>query len=451
MLWTRVAIMTPPLALAAIAMIALVNLKSPQSARRDDLTIGIPAEPDTLNPILFTTQIANQLGRLIFDGLVRFDENLELAPDLASSWEQRQTTTIFFRSTQAAQQAATLLGTVRDRWAGWALREAVVAQSELRLSFDRPGTRAPREIFGLIDERETQRLTTIRVDGAMPNDLAPPPSVVKRIWHDGGRATEFTLAAAPEEASREVASFAGPGAEARAKVAGEWDYLDEPEIIFHLRPDVRWHDGAPVTAEDVAFTFRAIMDDAVASPRRADYQLVSAVETIDPATIIVRYRKPYSFALNSWTIGILPAHLLRNRAPSTWSQQFNRAPVGTGPFRFAEWSSNEQLSLTKNDAYFRGPPHLARINYRIIPDRLSMRVAFETDQIDLWDLDPYSAAQLANEPECNVLDGAALEYHFIGWNLRRPALQDRRVRQALTQAIDIESIIRNVIYNRATR
>jgi peptide/nickel transport system substrate-binding protein len=450
MSWIRAAIVTPPLSLAALGLIAMAHLRSHTSATRHDLSMGIPGEPDTLNPILFTTQIANQIGRLIFDGLLRFDENLELAPDLASSWEQRQTTTIFFRSNDAAQRAATLLQSMPDRWRAWSLRDAAVASSELRLFFAQPGTVASGEIFAQFDHSEAERLTTIRVEAPLANDLATRFSAVKRVWHDGARATDFTFATSAEKALQEVGAMAGAEVAAKAKPIGEMDYLDEPEIVFHLRDDARWHDGTRVTADDVIFTFRAIMDDAVASPRRADYQLVREIETTDPQTIIVRYRKPSSFALNSWTIGLLPAHLLRDRPPATWAQSFNRAPIGTGPFRFAEWKSNERLTLTKNDLYFRGAPHLSRIGYRIIPDRLSMRVAFATDQIDLWELDPYSASQLAHDPGFAVLDGTALEYHFIGWNLRKPQLADRRVREALTRAIDIDSIIRNVIYNRAT-
>src|SRR5947199_203562 len=77
---------------------------------KNELAIGVPAEPDSLNPILFTTQSAANVSRLIFNGLIRFDENLEPAPDLAESWEQRQTSTISFRSRDEALRAARLLG-----------------------------------------------------------------------------------------------------------------------------------------------------------------------------------------------------------------------------------------------------------------------------------------------------------------------------------------------------
>ena len=421
-----------------------------RATRRDDLAIGVPGEPDNLNPILFTTQVANNVGRLLFDGLVRFDENLELEPDLAESWEQKQVSTIFFRSADGAIRAAHTLENLRPRWPAWTLTAADPVEKELRLHFETPGAKNPAEIFALLDASETQPLSILRLAG-ITDQVAATSSAVKRVWRDGARAVEFTFAGSAAEGTAELARLVGHDVADKVKSVAELAYLDEPEIVFHLRRDVLWHDGAPFTARDVEFTYRAIVDDAVASPRRADYQLVQSFEIVDAQTIRIVYRKPYSSALNSWTIGILPRHLLADQPPSSWASHFNRAPIGTGPFRFAEWQTNEHLTLTKNANYFRGAPQLERIVFRILPDRLSMRIAFQTDEIDTFDLDPYSAAQLEKDARFEILSGPALEYHFIGWNLRRTLLQDERVRAALAHAIDADAIIRHIVYNRGER
>lgn len=450
MLWTRLLISAPPLLLAALLTASFATVKSARLRPGNGLAIGVAAEPDMLNPVLSTTQVANNVNRLLFNGLVRFDEDLELAPDLAETWQQKQISTIFFGSSEAAVDAAHMLDNLREQWPAWALLKTESIQNELRLYFGTPGARSPREIFALLDESRIQRLTVLRFDGIW-DAAATPSTVVKRSWRDGSRATELTMACSAADAGREVTRLVGRELGEKARQVGELAYLDEPEIVFQLRSDVRWHDGHPFTARDVEFTFRAIVDDAIASPRRADYQLVQSLELVDARTIRIIYRKPYSFALQSWTIGMLPSHLLAGRPPVWWAEHFNRQPIGTGPFCFEEWKTNEYLRLAKNSGSFRGTPHLDRIIFRIIPDRLSMRIAFQTDQIDLWNLDPYSAAQLEKDRRFEILSGPALEYHFIGWNLRRSSLADKRVRHALAHAIDTDSIIRHVVYNRGVR
>src|SRR3954466_8338723 len=136
MLWSRILISAPPVLLAGLLALSLVSVKSERVTRRSDLALGISGEPDNLNPILFTTQVASNVGRLLFDGLIRFDENLDLEPDLAESWEQKQVSTIFFRSSDAAMGAAHLLENLRARWPGWTLTAVQPGEKELRLHFD---------------------------------------------------------------------------------------------------------------------------------------------------------------------------------------------------------------------------------------------------------------------------------------------------------------------------
>jgi peptide/nickel transport system substrate-binding protein len=450
MLWTRLLISGPPFLLLALLTVSFATVKMARLRATNSLAIGVSGEPDILNPILATTQMANSVNHLVFNGLIRLNEDLELAPDLAERWEERQISTIFFRSPEAALEAARSLDNLREQWPKWALTKTETREDELRLHFDRPGTRSSREVFAQLDASKSQPLSVMRVEKGS-SAAVPPSPILKRSWQDGGRAVELTLACAQDDAARAVTQLVGPELGEKAHLITELPFLDEPEIVFHLRKDICWHDGRPFSADDVAFTFRAIVDDTVVSPRRADYQLVRSFEVVDDRTIRIVYRKPYSFALQSWTIGILPGHLLARQPPASWARTFNRQPIGTGPFRFAEWKTNESISLVKNDRYFRGRPHLERIVFRIIPDRLSMRLAFQTDQIDVWTPDPYSAAQLANDKRFEILSNPALEYHFICWNLGRPMFVDERVRRALAHAIDVDSIIRHLLSNRAVR
>ncbi|MFZ4484361.1 MAG: ABC transporter substrate-binding protein, partial [Chthoniobacterales bacterium] len=207
-----------------------------------------------------------------------------------------------------------------------------------------------------------------------------------------------------------------------------------------------WHDGAPFTARDVLFTYNAIMDDRVASPRKSDYDLVLRVETPDERTVRVAYRRPFSPALESWMMSMLPAHLLEGVVPDQWPLVYNRAPVGTGPFKFAEWKTNQFVRVVRNDDYFRGRPHLEAIVIRSLPDPLTLRLAFETRQVDFWSADPWAVGSFRQDPRFTVFSAPSSSYNYVGWNLRRPLFRDPHVRQALARAVNIDQMIRYVLY-----
>jgi peptide/nickel transport system substrate-binding protein len=230
-------------------------------------------------------------------------------------------------------------------------------------------------------------------------------------------------------------------------LAEEVDFLAEPEVVFTLRDDVRWHDGVAFTSRDAAFTFAAIMDDATASPRKPDFDLILRVEAPDAHTFRVVYRKPYSPALESWMISMLPAHLLEGKPQSWWVRNFNRTPTGTGAFKFADWKTNEFIRVSRNPDYFDAPgPWLDGIVYRFMPDQLTLRLAFETRQIDFWSAEPWTVNSFIDDPRFDVFTSPTSSYTYIGWNLKRPLFQDPLVRRALAHAVDVPSMVKFILY-----
>ncbi len=218
----------------------------------------------------------------------------------------------------------------------------------------------------------------------------------------------------------------------------------EPEITFYLRRGVLWHDGKPFSAEDVKFTFDKIMDEKTQTVRRSDYELVKKVEVVDPYTFRVIYRQPFSPGLGTWGIGILPKHLLEKEDINTSS--FNRNPVGTGPFRFVEWVSDEKIVLEANPRYFEGRPHLDRIIYRIIPETSLSEMELLTKGVDHYGVLPHQYRRMSEIPFLKIYSQPSLAYTYIGYNLRNPLFQDKRVRRALTHAIHREEIVQYVLY-----
>jgi peptide/nickel transport system substrate-binding protein len=124
-------------------------------------------------------------------------------------------------------------------------------------------------------------------------------------------------------------------------LAERWDVSrDGKTITFHLRKGVTWHDGAPFTAEDCLFTYQKLLDPKVATPYSSSYTDISKAEVLGAHTFRVTYREPFSPALESWAIGIIPRHLLDGRDLNT--DAFNRTPVGTGPYKFKEWTASQK-------------------------------------------------------------------------------------------------------------
>ena len=234
------------------------------------------------------------------------------------------------------------------------------------------------------------------------------------------------------------------------ELAESWEVKggQEPEITFRLRKGVLWHDGKEFTAHDVKFTYDKIMDEKTNTVRRSSYELVKKAEVPDPYTFRVTYQQPFSPGLETWSMGIIPKHLLEKADINT--SPFNRKPVGTGPFRFVEWVSDEKIVVEANPRYFQGRPHLERIIYRIIPEPALNEMEILTRGVDSSSLFPFEFKRISQIPSLKTYSQPSLGYTYLGYNLKNPLFQDRRVRQAFTHAINREEIVQYVLYGLGT-
>ncbi len=238
-----------------------------------------------------------------------------------------------------------------------------------------------------------------------------------------------------------------------------------PILKFFLRPGVRFHDGHIFDAEDVKFTYESIMNPKNLSPRISDYEPVKQVTVIDPLTIKIIYKRLYSPAIGTWGMGILPEHLLNQKAlkteamrlgkdPDSFSMRhsnFNRQPIGCGPFRFREWKSDQYIVLDRFDDYWEGPPNYSTYVYRVIPDLLTQEMEFYAGTIDSYSVQPHQVKRLEEDPRFQRFSGTAFGYTYIGYNIRRKPFDDHRVRKALGMAVDIEKIINYVLHGQGER
>ena len=456
----RTLIVGIPLLLAALTAASLWSVASVSADKKNEMYIGSIGEPATLNPIQAADSASGSVIGVLFNGLLKYDADLEIAGDLADSWELGQRSTFFFASAaDAVQAAANMEASLVDR-AALHLRRYSVDGDRLVLELSLPGTADSAELSRRFSAARPLAVSTLSVTAPKPLGAAldefvaaDPAARAVRVWANGNLG-ELAFLGDPEGVAKRLREFlaakTGDEGLAVAPVLAP-AFLAEPEVVFRLRDGVRWHDGAPFTSRDVKFTYDAIMDDRVASPRKSDYELVLSVATPDPLTVRVVYRRPFSPALESWMTSVLPAHLLGDLAPDRWPLEFNRAPVGTGPFKFVEWKTNQFVRVARNDDYFRGRPHLDGIVFRTLPDPLTLRLAFETRQVDFWAADPWAVGTFRKDPRFTLFSAPGNSYSYVGWNLRRPLFQDPRVRLALAHAVNVDAMIRYVLYGYGTQ
>lgn len=236
--------------------------------------------------------------------------------------------------------------------------------------------------------------------------------------------------------------------ELEGELAERWEVSeDNRTLTFHLRRDVRWHDGTPFTASDVKFTYELYIDPEIPTAYAESFSQVTRVETPDPYTFIAHYDTPYAPALQSWATAIHPRHLLEGT--DVLRSPLSRSPVGTGPYRFGEWVSGEKIVLEANTDYFEGPPYIRRVVYRIIPDVSTQFLELQTGSLDFMGLTPLQFDRqtdtVAFRRNYNKYQYLSFGYTYLGYNLRRPLFADKRVRQALAYAIDEQELIDGVL------
>ena len=222
---------------------------------------------------------------------------------------------------------------------------------------------------------------------------------------------------------------------------------DKLTITFYLREDVFWHDGRKLSAEDVKFTFDSILNPRNACPYTASFQDIKEIKIIDKQTIQFKYQKPYAPALLKLGTGIIPKHILKDKDIRT--SDFKRRPIGCGPYKIEDWQTDQHITLVSFDDYFEGRPFIDRYVMRIIPDQAVQFLELVTGSIDYMNLTPYQYSYRTQTKKFKerfdkykYLDYA---YTYIGYNLKDELFKDKRVRCALSRAVNKENIIDGVL------
>ncbi|MBD5633292.1 MAG: hypothetical protein IAI49_02335, partial [Candidatus Eremiobacteraeota bacterium] len=191
---------------------------------------------------------------------------------------------------------------------------------------------------------------------------------------------------------------------------------DGKTFTYHLDPRAVWHDGVPVTSDDAAFTWHAIMDPKNNVTSRSGYDRIANVIAVDAHTVRISYREPYAPAIANFAAGvsrtsILPKHVLEHADFNT--AEFNRAPIGSGPYRFVRWDHGSEIVLAAFPRFFRTPAIVPRIEYRIVPDTNTLFNAVRTHDLDAAEIEASFVALAKTSPGVAVVEASTLGYRHL--------------------------------------
>jgi peptide/nickel transport system substrate-binding protein len=230
-------------------------------------------------------------------------------------------------------------------------------------------------------------------------------------------------------------------------LAESWEVSADSLVwTFHLFDNVKWHDGAPFTAEDVKFTYESMMDPDVNSPFASNLEKVSSIEAVDDLTLKITLDSAFSpFLTQLADMSIMPKHLLEEVADFQ-TADFQRNPVGTGPFVFQEWQTGAFIRFAANPDYLRGKPAIDEVVFKIVPDPDVLSLQLETGEVDAIEgASPAAAKRLEANADVKLLEHTSTRLRFLSTSYLSPLFQDKLVRQAVAHAIDRQGIIDTIL------
>ena len=219
---------------------------------------------------------------------------------------------------------------------------------------------------------------------------------------------------------------------------------DTNTYTFKLREDVKWHDGEPFTAEDVKFTIEAIMDPENESEIFSNYEDVEEITTDGDYQISFKLKDPNYAFLEYMTIGILPKHLLEGK--SMQEDEYFRAPVGTGPYKFESWDEGQSITMTANEEYWGGAPSIGTVIFKIVEDDNAKALQIESGELDLAKLTPKDAKNFEGKEGFTVYNMKTADYRGIMYNFNNPFWQENKeLIHAINCAVDRDAMVESVL------
>ncbi|GAA1611043.1 ABC transporter substrate-binding protein [Nonomuraea maheshkhaliensis] len=233
-------------------------------------------------------------------------------------------------------------------------------------------------------------------------------------------------------------------------LAERWESKDDKTWRFHLRKNVTFHNGEPCDAAAVAYSIERLIDPATQSPI-VELRLVTGAKVIDTHTVDLVTKEPDPILpakLSLFGGVIVPPKYIKEKGDKVFAEH----PVGTGPFTFEQWQRDSQITLKANPKYWNGKPSVEQLTFKVMPDPSSSLAALQSGELDIvTGLTPDAAQQLGDAPGFKVVTSPGVRTFFVSLDTEEGPLKDKRVRQALNHALDVDTLIASVLNGAAER
>jgi peptide/nickel transport system substrate-binding protein len=228
-------------------------------------------------------------------------------------------------------------------------------------------------------------------------------------------------------------------------LAERWDIPDPLTYVFHLHRGVKFHDGRPLTARDVKWTFDSLLQGKIRSAKTSTYKYVDHIEATDDMTAVFHMKEADAtllWNLSDGAMGIVPFGS---------GDEMTRHPIGSGPFKFVSAETDREVVIERNDDYWGERAKLARVRFAVVPDETTEALELRKGSGDLAinSLTPDTILTLAREPSLAVEQSPGTRFAYLAFNLRDPLLKDVRVRQAIAYALDRRPMVEYLWRNQA--
>ncbi len=230
-------------------------------------------------------------------------------------------------------------------------------------------------------------------------------------------------------------------------LAKSYKFETPTKLIINLRKNVLWHDGVNFTAEDVIFTYKQIMSPKIFTSIKSNFKEVKEVKALDKYTIQITYKKPYFKSLETWMVGILPKHILKDEK-DLMTSSFNKKPIGTGPYTIKEFKTGIDIKLFANKNYFEGKPKIDNILYKFLPDPNTSFLFLKQKKLDLGGLTPLQIDRQVDDKfkdNYRIIEKESFAYSYLGFNLKTEKFKNKKVRQAIAYAINKQELV-DILY-----
>jgi ABC-type transport system substrate-binding protein len=426
-------------------------------------------DAEILNPILSADSASSSINDLIFDGLIDLDDKLNYRPRLAKNWIEYEEAFLAldfdFEFNGIKMNSGNVWKTyILDKLQGntsWfkniekiEILKSEISSGEIAIKPEDKSSSSSKVPYSLTIPYRL-KFTLKKVD----------QDFFKTIFGTIGETyqTDFPYEKFIRFEQKNRKHFSKENLQSILQVAEH-----NPIIVFNLKEGIKFHDGSDFDAKDVLFTYQSIMDFKNTSPRRSDYEPIKSALILEDFKIKFVYKRLFSSAINSWTMGILPENLLNKQAIESEAIQkkmgadqiktlsmrdssYNRKPVGTGPFVFNEWRGDELIRLKRNVNYWEEAPEYSEFVMRIIPDTLTQEMEFYAAAVDNYSAEPHQVSRFQKQSKFHSISSVGSSYSYIGYNLRNPLFQSSEIRSALGMAINVDEIIKYVLYGEGER